>query len=329
MLTDPHEPGKRTERVAKKPDDEFFFEALNNALADVALPLQTGDFSELPLIYVVGAPRSGTTLLHQLLSRYLQVGYINNMMARFWMRPAVGIRLSQALLDADRRDQLALRSLHGTTEGVEGPHEFGYFWRHWLKLDESPTHHLDASGVQRVDSNGLQQVLEQEILGNFGCPVVFKNVICGFQAELLTRIHPATLFVHIVRNTGDTAASILSSRMERYGSYATWWSLKPSKWPFTDTSTPVEEVLCQVLECRREFREELVRDGVKSIELSYEELCTDTITVLERLRQAINRLGGCLPELVHPIAPLSPSTSWKLPVELQEELALKLSKYES
>ena len=284
---------------------------------------RSADFSGLPLVYVVGAPRSGTTLLYQLISRYLQVGYINNLIARFWMRPAVGIRLSQAIIGSTGRNQVALRSLHGTTEGVEGPHEFGYFWRHWLKLDESPTHHLDAASIRCVDCNGLKLALEQEILGNFGCPVVFKNVICGFQAELLTRIHPASLFVHIVRNTGDTAASILASRMERYGSYATWWSLKPSTWPFKEVATPVEEALQQVLECRKEFRMELSREGLNSMEVNYEELCLNPVSILDRIRQAINALGGALPKTNQPVECLSPSTAWKLPAEIQEELKMK------
>jgi hypothetical protein len=42
----------------------------------------------------VGVPRSGTTLLYQLIARFLRVGFITNRMARYWMTPIAGAMLS-------------------------------------------------------------------------------------------------------------------------------------------------------------------------------------------------------------------------------------------
>ena len=150
MTHDPHETQQRLTRYSANPDDEAWLAALNEHLAEARLPsVVRGEPSQLPLIYIVGAPRSGTTLLSQVVSRFLDVGYINNLIARFWRRPSVGIHLSRLVLGGGGREQIAFESEHGTTPGAAGPHEFGYFWRHWLQLDAQPTHHLSPAALHR------------------------------------------------------------------------------------------------------------------------------------------------------------------------------------
>jgi hypothetical protein len=42
---------------------------------------------EGPVFFIVGAPRSGTTLLLQTIINHYNLGYINNFIARFWEAP--------------------------------------------------------------------------------------------------------------------------------------------------------------------------------------------------------------------------------------------------
>lgn len=295
MLNDPHDPHQRIERYSKNVGDEAFFAALNHVLADAALPSQADsivDIGALPIIYIVGAPRSGTTLLSQLLSCYLPVGYIDNLIARFWQRPSVGIRLSRSLLGIAGREAIAFDSKHGVTQGVEGPHEFGYFWRQWLALDGAETHNLSIREAEAIDLVGLKQALENEILKEFGAPVVFKNVICGFQAEMLSRVHPASLFVWIKREPKDVVKSILKCRMERYGRYDAWWSLKPSTYSrLVKIDSPVRQVLGQVMDCMREFDQELSKPDVKSLAVNYSTLVECPDAVLAEVCASVKTLG--------------------------------------
>jgi hypothetical protein len=295
MRDDPHESAARSPAFRKDDTDEAFLVALNSALAGCTLPTPapTVDARQLPLVYIVGAPRSGTTLLSQLASRFLPLGYIDNVIARFWQRPSAGIRLSRILLGEAARTEITFESKHGVTTGCAGPHEFGYFWRHWLPLDDAPNHHLPPERLARVDSAGLKSALEDEILSAFGTGAVFKNVICGFHAAFLSGLHPASLFVHVVRDDYDTAASILRSRAERYGSYDRWWSLKPSTYPFSEVAgDPAGEVVRQVLDCRKEIAESLTRPGVSSMTLRYADLCADPGVALERICAALSPLGS-------------------------------------
>src|SRR5690606_33946105 len=75
-------------------------------------------------------------------------------------------------------------------------------------------------------------------------------------------------------------------------SYATWWSLKPSTYPFrNDMGDPVAEVVRQVRDSRLEFRAELERPGVNSVCVTYEALCAAPRKVLERIAASAHALG--------------------------------------
>lgn len=322
MKEDPHEILERALPYAKKSTDEQFFSELNRQLAQISLPGNTEvDTEALPFIFIVGVPRSGTTLTSQVVSRFLPVSYMNNLIARFWARPSVGIRLSRAVLGDDCGKYINLESTHGTTSGVEGPHEFGYFWRHWLLLDEAPTHHLSAEHLAKIDKAGLKNALENEIIAPSGRCVVFKNVICGFHASFLTELHKKSLFIHVRRDLYASAASILDARQKRYGSYSAWWSLKPSTWPFKPEPTdPVEDVARQVIDCDAEFRAELSRPGVNSMVINYTDLCTKTCEVLDAVCQKLGLLGYEIKRNNVEIPRLKMSNGPELPPDMKKRL---------
>lgn len=328
MNRDPHEPHSRTERFAKSGFDERFLQKLNEVVSRAAFPAPPNvrDSTELPIIYLVGLPRSGTTLLSQLVSRQLEVGYINNLIARFWLRPSVGIRLSNALLGGHRRDSIELASTYGVTSDIVGPHEFGYFWRHWLNLDAQPTHNLTSAAEQLLDKTGLRNALERELLAEFNMPVVFKNVICGFQASLLTAVHSRSLFVIIRRDLYDVAASILHARQQRYGDYRAWWSLKPSTYEaISQIDDPVRQVVRQVRDCLTEMTAELAHPMVNTVYVEYEDLCLEPNKVLERICAKLAAIGTPLALTAKLSSDLTPSRPAPLPSAIEKSLTEALA----
>lgn len=292
MITDPHEAGVRLNAFQKDEVLEQYLVLLNRHLEGFSPEEAIADAGRNhPIIYIVGLPRSGTTLLSQLVSRYFPVGYINNLIARFWLNPAVGIRLSQVVFGSDVREKISLKSTHGVTTDPWGPHEFGYFWRYWLKLDESRTHKLSAEILKKIDRAGLGLVLNR-MAGAFCAPLVFKNIICGLQASLLSEIRPNSLFVLIERDPKAVAVSLLRSRKERYGNASVWWSLKPSTYEEICTlKSPEEQIERQLRDGARDFQEELAKPGINFIRLSYEGLCADPAGSLQQIANATASLG--------------------------------------
>src|SRR5688572_19796215 len=113
------DPEDLTEEFAKDQSDEVFLERLNLALA----PRAEADYLELaetyPTLHVVGVPRSGTTLLYQVVSSGLEIGFVNHLVAAFWLAPVYGLRLSRKLgLD---RWASSFESAFGRTPDVGEP----------------------------------------------------------------------------------------------------------------------------------------------------------------------------------------------------------------
>ncbi len=331
-IHDHHDTMPRLAKYAKDPRFEEYFLALNQVLSSAQLPdfTETQNPEQLPILYIVGLPRSGTTLLSQIVSRFLPLGYINNLIARFWLKPSVGIRLSQAVLGNDARKYITTHSEHGTTIGPYEPHEFGYFWWYWLKLGQAPTHHLSDEMLSTLDANGLKIQLENEILASFNSPVVFKNIICGFHAAFLSRLHPLSIFVYIKRDLYALAVSILNARKERYGSFQAWWSLKPSTYPFEiPPGDFVAEVAMQVKECKREMEQELTKPGVIAIHVTYEELCSNPAQVMDKICTKFYEIGFNIKPLSHEFPKMIPSKGPNLPNEIEKRLQELLDKVES
>ncbi|MBR9817213.1 MAG: sulfotransferase [Rhodospirillales bacterium] len=290
MTENSHDFDPRISDFRKDESFEKYLHSLNLHLAKFNLPKGV-DGSQFPLIYVVGLPRSGTTLLSQLLSRYFEVGYVNNLIARFWLNPVVGIKLSQEILGSNARKRIQFKSIHGVTREPWGPHEFGYFWRHWLQLDQSETHKLSQEVLEKVDQDRLRITLDS-MTSAFEAPVVFKNVICGFQADFLSKLRPNSVFVLIERDPKDVANSLFRCRIDRYGDPAVWWSLKPSNFnEIKSIRSPKEQIKLQISGCEKDFKDELSKESVSCIRVNYEDLCADPEKNLRKIADFVTTLG--------------------------------------
>lgn len=201
-------------------DQLGFLRALNDHLADFAVDVPRVA-EPPPAIWLIGLPRSGTTLLMQLLVAALDLGYVTNVAARLWRAPLVGIRLSAALL-GQRRDR-SFASDHGKTADPAGPHEFGYFWQERLCMTAVPPFNR-AAVARAVDWAALRDCMDSmNVL--FGRPALYKGMHVGLFIDEFAAYFPRSVFVHLVRDPLEVAISLANARLRYYGSLETWWSL--------------------------------------------------------------------------------------------------------
>lgn len=235
-----------------------------------------------PLVFIVGAPRSGTTLLYQLMARHLEVVYVHNYAARYWLAPLVGLRRL-----ARRRGDFASphgepHSDFGATEGEASPHEFTYFWQYWMEFEA--TDELTEPELDRVRWRAIRRELSG-IASWAGRPLVLKCVtFADYHVARFARELPTAKFVWIRRDPRYVARSILRSRQRRYGSESVWWSLRPRDVAAWREREPLAQVCHQI----RHAEAALTR-GVTTLptsrvaSLSYEDLVADPLGALERL----------------------------------------------
>lgn len=230
-----------SDRYAKDHFEENFLSLLNGHLADFERETYQDLDQSSPCIYVCGAPRSGTTLLTQVLSSCLDVQPINNLVASFWRAPCVGLRLSKKLLGVDFESMY--ESDYGRTADIREPHEFGYFWSEILgrrSMDE-PTPEMiesvDWSNFSRVLSN-MQSVAQR--------PIIFKAFMLAYYAERVCAVLDKSLFIYVRRDFVENCASVYRGRQEYVGSESSWYSVRPLKCNGVDGIPPLQQVVMQV-----------------------------------------------------------------------------------
>ncbi len=304
--------------------EENFLANLNEHL----FPFEMEQYEDLeclyPSIHVIGAPRSGTTLLTQLIATHINVSYINNLVAAFWQAPVCGIRLSKKLLPG--RCSSSLTSDFGRTKGISEPHEFGYFWARHLQMrdlcEPSPDHQL------KIDWQQFSKVLNN-MTAAAQKPILFKSLILGWFIEPMLRLDHQAFFLRIRRNPIDNAESILKARKKMLGSTEQWISLKPKQYETLKQKSIYDQVIGQVLELERAHTQAMRNSPPeRCLDLSYEELCNDPTQVLERVCQLLNRQGQNL-KILDKIDPLTPSRSRYFDQQTREQLEDSLSRYRS
>lgn len=276
----------------KKASDEDLLLAMNELLAEPGVTYHGLDADQSPTIFIFGLPRSGTTLVYQLLCYALDIGYINNLMARFWLAPAYGIALSKAVI-GDIRDD-SFESDYGKSVKVEGPHEFSYFWQHWLKM--FTIQDLISFGKPReaIQWHAVARHV-QSIKALLGKGIIFKT---NYTANFITdfaRHFSMPLFIYIDRDDIDVAVSILKARKAYYGNKDSWWATYPPTYQEICNLPYDEQIARQVKDLKNTYEKELLKVPNYILRISYKDLCADPPAFIESVTKHIkNRYGYSL-----------------------------------
>src|SRR5680860_340245 len=90
--------------------------------------------SEFPILLILGASRSGTTLLYQVLTRYLQVSYFSNLSASFPLSPITATKTFAHLF---KKPSGEFKNYFGSVSGFNGPNDGFPIWNRWLGTDRN------------------------------------------------------------------------------------------------------------------------------------------------------------------------------------------------
>ncbi len=276
------------------------------APAEVAA-LEVAPSRPWPLLWIVGAPRSGTTLMLQWLAASGSIAYPTNLLSRFFAAPAIGARIQRLLCDPalDHRGELAdlaipfdFNSDLGKTRGALAPHEFWYFWRRFL-----PTVDIEPLGERapRADWIGLRAA-SLAVAEVFGRPFACKGMMVQYDLPLALARVPEARVLFVRRDEEANAASLLRARERFFGDRTRWYSARP---PGSDDLLPLppeEQVRAQVRDTNACIDAALAElPPARALEIKYEEFCSHPARTWSRLRAL---LADCeLPE--HHPGPLS------------------------
>ena len=131
--------------------------------------------------FIIGAPRTGSTLLFQLLLNYYSFSYISNLTSFFYTCPSTITVLSRHMLSKYQNRNLI--SKYGYIGGFAAPSEAGPLMDYWFGNDLTtinvPEKHID---FVRNSISAISSVM--------GGPGLFKNMKLSLKIEPLEKMFP-------------------------------------------------------------------------------------------------------------------------------------------
>lgn len=222
-----------------------------------------------PPIFILGPPRSGTTVTMQALTYSLNLDYISNRDCYLYGAPFLGKMFHK---DTLKKPSKRFSSKYGKTIGKNDPSECGEWWYRFFPRDPQYVNLIDAS--PRKMTALKKSVRTFSAVG--GKPILFKNNYASLRILPLSKVFPNAIFVVVERNHLDICRSLLEARLANNQDITKWWSMKPENHGKISQLEPHEQVAEQVISIYDTIERDLRRAGVSSsrvFQLKYENLC--------------------------------------------------------
>jgi hypothetical protein len=231
------------------------------------------------VIFVLGAPRTGSTLLYQLMVHLLELAYVSNFVNDcFAETPAVGLAVQRA---AEGTREAVFVSAYGKVAGAFQPSEASAVMQRWCGGGH-PSQIVSAVVLPNMERHFAMTAAVASAL--YGRPLVVKNAWNCFRVASLARAFPKSRFIWIRRDIRQAASSDLEARYATKGSPDAWNSATPANLEAL-RRLPYWE---QVVENQHEFNS-AIRSAFDALPSDrthtvwYEDLCEDPGSYLGKI----------------------------------------------
>ena len=200
-----------------------------------------------PPIFIIGAPRSGSTLLYQYLSFVLEVSYISSI----W---SILPRSGQYFFPGKTLPPADFNSFYGNSASIYGIHEGGTIFTQWFSDKE---HHFTAA----LPDNVKQKMRAYfEIVSSVGNqPWLIKNGRNSLRISALRDVIPEAVYIRLNRDPMMVAQSIIEGRYRLTGSPDQNWTVIPKEWENIKSLPYPRQVARQVYYIESQANEDLAK----------------------------------------------------------------------
>lgn len=243
-----------------------------------------GEHFPHPPVFIVGAPRSGSTLLYQILTHRLDLLYIDNLSAFFYRDLFTGLWLSNKVYR--QKPHHCFHSFLGNT-GVCGPHapaECGDFWYRWLPREK---HYIGKDEISLTKRNHICNVISAA-MNRWDKPFLFKNLAMGQRMALIHQLAPGARFIFIKRQPLYHAQSIWLSRQRMGLEPHQWWSIMPENVSRLNRLEAHQQIPAQIYYLEKQILKDRHLFPIENfITVQYETLCAQPETEIAQIRSFI------------------------------------------
>lgn len=244
----------------------------------------------LPVIFILASPRTGSTLLYQLMIKYLELHYFSNFLTEHFARfPLVGTVFENGLKSLENERFITLDSRYGTTAGPHEPNEATRVLQNWFDW----THPTETASA-RVKVGCREHMINTlgVIARLSGKSIVIKNAWNCFRVQELASMFPTARFVWLRRDIIASSYSTLQARRTQGDPAKIWNSASPSNYkeirrrPYTEQVVEQQYWTNKAVEIG--LRECVPDDNVT--EIWYEDILANPPKTLKRIAERIGHV---------------------------------------
>lgn len=241
--------------------------------------------------FIIGPPRSGTTLVRQLVAWAIPTSYFTNFTRASWDTlgyplPIMTARVVKLL--GLTNHAASFESEYGFTTGIGRPVEGGDIWNYFFQTYNAPVEPEQLAPER-------QRLIYQAVAGTeriFDLPFVNKTVDLSVRIRALAKIFPSALFIQVVREPLDVAQSLYKARLYDYPDRE-FFSTRPRECEDLGNKSIVEQVCMQVYYIEKNIAfERSVVGPDRFLTVSYQAICEKPGRELERIAEFMNKYGA-------------------------------------
>lgn len=244
------------------------------------------DFStKTPPVFILGAPRSGTTLFYQSLVLEFDFAYLSNLHCRLFGAPYLVEKIST--YQSKYQQNPTFQSRFGSTKNWFSPSECGEYWYRFFRRSPQFVSLEDADDQKINDLKVSYGVLQKTA----SKPVVFKNLLTVLRMEPILKAFPDALFLYVRRDEVENAHSILSARKALYNDYDKWFSLEPPSLDKISLLSPEKQAVEQIRAVHSLIKKSLKGKEGQLFEFEYETFCNNPELIMNNVSSFLSQNG--------------------------------------
>lgn len=269
-------------------------------------------------VFIVGAPRTGSTILFQAITNSYDVLYTDNLTHSAWRNFYAGSWLSAFIFG--RKPHNCFRSHHGDTTayGLHAPSENWLFWQRWF---DTTCHFADSNALNDNHIEELRLNISA-VINRFNKPMAIKNLGNGQRLRILAKAFPHAKIIYCTRDTLFTAQSIYFAMQNQPKDKV--WGIRPACYKALEGLTQTEMIVGQIHALEQQIEQDLTRFENAPLVVSYQSLCKDWQQTLHATSRFI---AADLPPRAHARTPeIKLSEKMKLPEDIKADFEKAINK---
>lgn len=218
-------------------------------------------------IWIIGVPRSGTTLVYQVMCKSFKSSYLTNRVAKRYRIALITRKFERFAYEAELHP-VSFTSEYGKTKEASDPHEGGAFFYQFFPKSNPYCKDLDKK----------KRIAFRKTISSLTEPLklfISKNTYHSLRIRALKDSFPQSKFIWVTRNKSDVIHSIVRARQKNNIPKEDWWSVNPEGWEEKNKLSEIEKISWQIDEIESIIEKDLLETKSRYLKVSYEEISTN------------------------------------------------------